>query len=320
MEKVCIGVDVGGTNLRCALVSRGGSILKRESQPTDIAAGSASFLSRLLMVLGGMKTQAEADGARVLAVGLGLPGVLTGEGVLSCSVNLLPLEGLNLARAVGSGIGLPVLALNDANAAALGERRFGAGRPYRSSLLLTIGTGVGAGLILDGRLWTGIDGAAGEFGHITVEPNGRPCGCGNKGCLEQYASATAIASHALPAAAGRQGQGQGAAAVAARALQGDGEAAAAFQEAGRYLGIAAAGVLNLLNLEAIILGGGVAESFELLAAPMRREILARAFAIPGQRASIVKCELGDDAGVLGAAAAAFDAVADCADEALRAHL
>ena len=163
--------------------------------------------------------------------------------------------------------------------------------------MLTIGTGVGAGLILDGRLWTGIDGAAGEFGHITVEPNGRPCGCGNRGCLEQYASATAISP-----------ERGGAAAVALRARQGDAGAAALFEQAGRYLGIAAAGVLNLLNLEAIILGGGVAESFELLAAPMRREILARSFAIPAARVRVVKGELGDDAGVLGAAVTAFDAL------------
>jgi glucokinase len=171
---------------------------------------------------------------------------------------------------------------------------------------LTIGTGVGSGLILDGRLWTGIDGAAGEFGHITVEPGGKACGCGNTGCLEQYASARAIAA---PAGSPEAGGTCGAAAVAARALKGDPVAAAVFQQAGRYLGIAAAGVLNLLNLEAIILGGGVAGSFELLAVPMRNEIAARAFAIPGARVRVLKGELGDDAGVLGAAAAAFEASA-----------
>ena len=305
MDSVCIGIDVGGTNLRCAMVSREGVLLKRVSQPTDIAAGSASFLSRLLSLLDRLKAEAREGGWRVAAVGLGVPGLISNDGVLSSCVNLLPLQGQNLAEVVSAGIGLPVVAMNDANASALGELRFGAGRPYRSSLMVTLGTGVGAGLVLDGRLWTGADGAAGEFGHVTVEPNGLLCGCGNRGCLEQYASATAIAACATrqPAA----GRISGAAAVAARALEGDAESRAIFERAGRYLGIASAGVLNLLNLEAIILGGGVAESFELLAVPMRREILARAFAIPAARARVVRGELGDDAGVLGAAASAFDA-------------
>ena len=303
MESVCIGVDVGGTNLRFAMVTPGGVVLRRESQATGIVSGPASFLSRLLKVLCRLRNEAELDGRRILAVGLGVPGLISKEGILNSSVNLQPLQGLNLAAAVSSGLGLPVVALNDANASALGEHRFGAARPYGSSLVLTLGTGVGAGLILDGRLWTGVDGTAGEFGHITVEPNGRPCGCGNRGCLEQYASATAIA-----ACARRQTPEEGglAAALAARAFSGNDEAAAIFEQAGTYLGIAAAGALNLLNLEAIILGGGVADSFELLAPAMRREILARAFAIPGERVRILKSELGDDAGVLGSAAAAFE--------------
>lgn len=306
MESVCIGVDVGGTNLRLAVVDRSGVVLRRESRATEVGSGCADFLSRLLLVLNRLKGEAEADGLRVAAVGLGAPGLVSGQGVIRCSVNLKPLQRLDLAQAVSSGIGLPVQMLNDANAGALGEQRFGAGKPYRSFLMLTIGTGVGAGLILDGRLWTGVDGAAGEFGHLTVEPDGRLCGCGNRGCLEQYVSATAIA-----ACAARQGEGEGragAAGVAARALEGNPQAAAIFEEAGRYLGIAAAGVLNLLNLEAIILGGGVAESFELLAVPMRKEMLARAFPIPGARVRILKGALGDDAGVLGAAATAFDAL------------
>jgi len=306
MKSVCIGVDVGGTNLRCALVTRSGVVLRRESAPTDIAAGSASFLSRLVLALNRLRADAELDGVRVAAVGLGVPGLISQDGVLCSSVNLQPLQGLNLAQLLSTRIGLPVVALNDANASAIGEQRFGAAKPYRSSLMLTIGTGVGAGLILDGRLWTGVDGVAGEFGHITVEPNGLLCGCGNRGCLEQYASATAIAACAAMQAGDLEGMG--AASVAARALQGDPESAAIFEQAGYYLGIAAAGVLNLLNLEAIILGGGVAQSFELLAGPMRREISVRAFAIPGARVRILQAELGDYAGVMGAAATAFDAV------------
>jgi len=308
MESVCLGVDVGGTNLRCALVTPDGVVLRRESVATAIGSGRAAFLERLVALLTRLESEAGAQGKRVVAVGLGVPGLLSNDGVLRSSVNLLPLEGLNLAQAVSARIRLPVVALNDANASAVGEQRFGAGRPYASSLMLTLGTGVGAGLILDGRLWTGIDGVAGEFGHITVEPNGRLCGCGNRGCLEQYGSATAIAASASRCGLCTGAGEYGAAAVAALALKGDPQACAIFEQAGAYLGIAAAGVVNLLNLEAIILGGGVAESFELVAAAMRREILARAFVIPRERVQLIKGELGDDAGVLGAAATAFDAL------------
>jgi len=303
-DGVCIGIDVGGTNLRCALVTPGGVVLARESMSTDIASGRGPFLERLYGLLARQRAQAEALGKCVLAAGLGVPGLLSNDGVLRSSVNLMALEGLNLAREVSAAIGVPVVALNDANASAVGEQRFGAGRPFGSTLMVTLGTGVGAGLILDGRLWTGIDGVAGEFGHLTVEPNGRRCGCGNRGCLEQYASATAIA--ALAQALG-VGTGRGrldAALVAELAREGDPKACTVFRQAGACLGMAAAGVVNLLNLEAIILGGGVAESFDLLAPVVRETIAERAFAVPGGRVRLLKGELGDDAGVLGAAAAA----------------
>ena len=304
-ESVCLGVDVGGTNLRCALINPDGVVLGRDSLATDIASGRDSFLERLLGLLIRLKADAEAQGRQVVAAGLGVPGLFSNDGILRSSVNLVPLEGLNLAQFVSAGIGLPAVALNDANASAVGEQRFGAGRPFASFLMVTLGTGVGAGLILDGKLWTGIDGVAGEFGHLTVEPNGRRCGCGNRGCLEQYSSASAIASLATSLGVAAGHGRLGAAQVAALAREGDPKACAIFAQAGAYLGIAAAGVVNLLNLEAIILGGGVAESFDLLAPVLRREIRERAFALPGERVQLLKGELADDAGVLGAAASAF---------------
>lgn len=302
---LCLGVDVGGTNLRCALVTAEGEVLARESLATEIVSGRDPFLERLFGLIGRQREKAEAAGRRVLAAGLGVPGLLSNDGILQSSVNLLPLEGINLAAVVSAGTGLPTVALNDANASAVGEQRFGAGRPFATSLMLTLGTGVGAGLILNGRLWTGIDGVAGEFGHITVEPQGRPCGCGNRGCVEKYASATGIAASADEAGlAAPQGR-LDAAAVSALARQGNPSALAVLERAAAYLGIAVAGAVNLLNLEAVVVGGGVAESFDLLAPALEREILGRTFPIPGKRVRVLKGELGDDAGVLGAAAAAF---------------
>lgn len=302
-EKVCLGVDVGGTNLRCALIATDGSIVGRHTLATDIASGRNAFLDRLLGQLDTLKTEAGLQGRRVVAAGLGVPGLFSNDGVLRSSVNLLPLEGINLARVVASETGLPAVALNDANASAIGEQRFGAARPFKSSLMVTLGTGVGAGLILDGRLWTGIDGVAAEFGHLTVEPQGHPCGCGNRGCLEQYASASAIA--ALYGAAGHAQSELDAAGIAALARAGNREALEVYRQAGSYLGIALANVVNLLNLEAVILGGGVAESWDLFAEPLLREIGERAFPIPAQRVRVLKAELGNDAGVVGAAATAF---------------
>jgi len=304
-DSVCLGVDVGGTNLRCAVVAPDGTILVRQSLATDIGSGRDAFLERLFSLMTTLKRAAEAKGKRLSAIGLGVPGLCSNDGVLRSSVNLLPLEGLNLAQAVSSVIGIPAVALNDANTSAVGEQRFGAGRPFASSLMVTLGTGVGAGLILDGRLWTGIDGVAAEFGHLTVEPEGRPCGCGNRGCLEQYASASAIAARASSTGIDAAGGKLDAAGVAALARAGNPEALAIFDQVGSYLGIAIAGVVNLLNLEAVILGGGVAESLDLFEHSIAAEIRQRAFPIPAERVRVLKGELGDDAGVLGAAATAF---------------
>lgn len=309
-SKAWIGIDVGGTNLRLALVGSDGTILLRERRETAIALGLDSFLARLKDGIAGIRRGAEALGSAVQGVGLGVPGLIDASGLVLSSVNLRPLDGVNVAGIVAHATGLPVIAVNDANAAAFGEQQFGAGRSFETLLLLTLGTGVGSGLVLNGQLWQGIDGVAAEYGHATMEPDGLPCPCGNRGCLEQYASAGALVGGAVEAL--KQGAGGllagippeevTAAGIAAAARQGDLLANALFEKAGRYLGIAAATVVNLLNLEAIVLAGGVAGSFELLVEPMRREIAQRAFSVPAARVRIVKSELGDDAGILGAAA------------------
>lgn len=292
-RELCIGVDLGGSNLRLALVDREGRVLLRRCEPTLAGAGLHSLLSRIEAGVHELRQQAKAMDLRVASVGVGVPGLVCSDGVIRSSVNVAALDGVNLARELSASTGLPVLALNDANASALAEYRYGAGRGASSLIALTIGTGVGAGLILDGKLWTGADGAAGEFGHIPVEPHGRPCGCGGRGCLEQYASALAIAPDG------------NAAAVAGRARDGDAAALALFALAGCYLGIAAAGVVNLLNLELVIVGGGVAGSFDLLAPSLRRELFARTFPVAAARVRVEQGKLGDDAGIVGAAVAAF---------------
>lgn len=311
-ETACIAIDVGGTNLRFALVDGYGAILEKERYPTEIHLGRENFLDRLFNGISELRKRGSAIGRETRAVGMGIPGLIAGSGLVLSSVNLDPIVGLNVQEMVAQTTGLPAVAVNDANAAAYGEIRYGAGKSFGSFILLTLGTGVGSGLILDGKLWTGADGVAAEFGHATVEPDGILCSCGNRGCLEQYASASALvraALHALErgeqwALAGRPPASITAEMVASAAHQGDSYARSLFETAGRYLGIAGATIVNLLNLEAIILAGGVAASFDLLAEPMRKEIRNRAFEVPATRVRIVRGELGDDAGILGAAALA----------------
>lgn len=312
-NEICIAIDVGGTNLRFCLVDKEGQVLFRERQATEIARGRTDFISRLNASINFLKKKASGEGLRLVGIGVGVPGLISNDGVVYSSVNLQPLEGLNLREAILGSSGVPSFVVNDANAWAWGEKCFGAGKTMDSFLMLTLGTGVGSGLVLSGKLWTGADGVAGEFGHATVEPDGRLCGCGNHGCLEQYSSATAIVAAALDAI--HEGAQSSLATVAQSevtsamiaeaAVNGDPLAISIFGQAGRYLGIASASVANLLNLDGIILGGGVAASFDLLAEPMRRELTARAFPIPARRMKVVKSELGDDAGILGVAAMAL---------------
>lgn len=306
-------MDIGGTNLRLAAVATDGSVTARSQSSCRINAGLTAFLADIETGIESIRRTVAESGKELVAVGAGVPGLIDLHGTVISSVNLQPLDGFNLRQWLASTCRLPATILNDANAAAVAEHRYGAGRPFRTILHFTLGTGVGSGLILDGRLWTGRDGVASEYGHATVEPDGRPCQCGNHGCLEQYASATAIARLAqekLPGTAGPltkvPPEGVDAAFVAAVAGNGDPLALACFHEAGRYLGIAAATAVNMLNPEAIILGGGVAASFNLIAPAIRAEITRRAFPLPAARVKLLQGELGDNAGLLGAAAAAWE--------------
>lgn len=308
-----IGMDIGGTNLRMGLVDAAGTIHFRYRQKTDIHEGRAAFYDKLAQGVGILREHAVQAGFRIVAVGAGVPGLVANDGHIHVSVNLPAIDSINLRHDLERISGLPATIANDVNATAYGEKSFGAGREFDSFLMVTLGTGVGGGLVLNGRLWTGIDGVAGEFGHVTVEPQGTPCPCGNRGCLEQYASATAIASAARNAMiAGLYMPADGSAArlttqdLARLAQEGDGAAAEFFAEAGRYVGMATASMANVLNLEALIVGGGVAASFDLISNSIEREVRARAFPIPAERLAVVRGALGDDGGLLGSAALARD--------------
>lgn len=287
-----IGVDIGGTNLRGALVRVNGEVLSRFRLKSAIANGADSFLERLTEEVGKLTGDAAAYGLQVQGVGLGIPGLIGNDGTIHSSVNLRPLEGMNLSRLFSSRLQIPVVSANDANLIALGEVWAGAGQGMQSAVVITIGTGLGSGLILDGKLWTGAGGFAAEFGHLTFEPEGLPCPCGNRGCLEQYVSAAALS---------RYGGGRTPEELALLAQGGDPVACAAFDTIGYRLGTALAGLVNLLNLEGIIIGGGVSAGFDLFEPMLRRTIQQRAFTQIAEQVRLCRAALGDDAGLVGGA-------------------
>lgn len=287
-----IGVDIGGTNLRGALVSHDGVILERFKLKSAIHEGVDAFLRRLCDEVGYLLGAATSLQLQIKGVGVGVPGLIGADGMVHSSVNLSALEGKNLAQLMSQQLGVPVASANDANLIALGEAVSGAGQGMRSLVVVTIGTGLGSGLILDGRLWTGSGGFAAEFGHLTVDPEGLPCPCGNRGCLEQYVSAAALS---------RFGQGRSPEELARRAWSGDPEATTAFETLGYWLGTALAGLLNTLNLDGIVVGGGVSGGFELFAPALQRTLQQRTFRQIVRQVVVSKAALGDDAGLIGAA-------------------
>ncbi|RNC68637.1 MAG: ROK family protein [Desulfuromonadales bacterium] len=307
--QLAIGIDVGGTNLRLALVDGCGSIIHSVRTRTEGHGVFSAFRALLTENITALRHYARERDMLATTIGIGVPGLVGRDGSIHVAVNLPALNGVNLRDELQAITGLPTIVANDVNACAYGEKVYGAGRDLASFLMVTLGTGVGGGLVLDGGLWTGFDGVAGEFGHVTVEPEGVPCPCGNRGCLEQYASGTAItASSRRIITEGVETSlsqippdGLTVESVASAARRGDQAALAIFAEAGRYLGIAAASVANLLNLEAVILGGGVAACSDLFAETVRNEVLTRAFPLPGKRMRIVKAALGDNGGLIGIA-------------------
>ena len=304
MNRFFIGMDIGGTNLRCGLVDEGGVIVERRRCASRIEEGRDSFCERLFSEIVSLRAEAAARGGKVCAVGIGIPGLIGRGGLIHSSVNMRPLDGFNLAAHVEALSGLPVVSANDANVVALGEQRFGAGRGYASCMVITIGTGLGSGLILENTLWTGTGGFAAEFGHVTVDPDGRLCPCGNRGCLEQYVSAGALVRWACEGLPGTTADSLSAEKLAESARQGDPAALSAFGRIGYWLGVALASLANTLNLQAVIIGGGVGASFDLLLPSLQSTIKLRCFPQIGAGLVIARAALGDDAGLLGGAALA----------------
>ncbi|HMJ08055.1 MAG TPA: ROK family protein [Pyrinomonadaceae bacterium] len=314
MATITLAADLGGTNLRMAVVGSGGEILHRSRAATPPSRSRNEIVAAIVRMAGECMNSLE-PGSEVSTFGLAVPAIISSsDGTIFSSPNLPDLNGFDMASDLANRLKLQVVLENDANAAAAGENWLGASRGVESSLCVTLGTGVGGGLFLGGRLIRGIDGTAGEVGHITVEPDGYPCGCGSNGCLEQYASATAILHLTREFAAKYPDSPFGGgtnftpADVYEAGKNGDPLSLEVFESVGRHLGIALAGLINVLNLEIIVLGGGASAGWDLFIEHVRDQIRKRAFRQPGERARLVRAKLGDAAGILGAAKVAFEIV------------
>lgn len=312
MSQVVVGVDLGGTNLRTALLSADGDILDKRKEATHAADGWKIVVARLVDNITRQREIAVQRGLHVMAVGVGAPGVIQmDKGIVVKSPNFPDWNHLPLRDELEKALRIPVIIENDANAAALGEQWRGAGRGIDSMILLTLGTGVGGGIIVNSKIWQGADGMAGEIGHMTLIPDGRPCGCGNTGCLEMYASARGIVQsyrEASGMAEATQASEITSATIYEAARNGDAVALRVMKDMGRLLGIGIANLINIFNPQMIVLGGGVKDAWDLFIGATHEEILRRAFQVPAERTKIVPSLLGDDAGMIGAAAGALQKI------------
>jgi glucokinase len=322
MSYFAIGVDLGGTNLRIAAVEETGRIMETITTGTEVSRGRDKVIAEMCEAIRTLSRKF-LDTGTLMGVGIGVPGIIDmSTGMLRESPNLPGWHDYPVREEIERRLHSRVILENDANAAALGEFWMGAARDVDDMCMFTLGTGVGGGIVLNGRIWHGMTGMAGELGHITFVPNGAQCGCGNKGCLEQYASATAIKRMAMEAVAGgkapeltkamKQNVELTSQHIFQLAMSGDKPAKQVFERVGEALGTAVAGFINALNLPMYVIGGGVSSGWDAFAPSMMATVRRASFVYQatsdsdkktksGRTTVITRARLGGDAGLLGAA-------------------
>jgi len=309
---------LGGTKIVTALITPQGEILSREYSPTLAEEGVDAVIKRILSTATALVKNADLPYSSLSGIAIAAAGAIDSDkGIVTDSPNLPGWHNIPLKDEIQVSTGARTFVINDATAAALGEHRFGAGRGVRNLIYLTVSTGIGGGIIIDDKLYTGVSGSAGEFGHMTIDLNGPRCACGNIGCLEVLASGKAVAREAqriiaqgaktaiLDLAEGDP-QYVTAQTVATAAQKGDAVALSIVNKAATYLGVGLVNLVNIFNPEMIIVGGGMGKMGELLLKPARRVVSERAFQFPASVVRIVSSELGDNSGVFGAVAFVVD--------------
>src|SRR5262252_5852815 len=287
MNSFAIGVDLGGTNLRIAAVDSSGKVLDKISTDAEVTRGRDYVLDEMCKNVRALAAKFESRG-RMVGIGIGVPGIIDRQtGLVHESPNLPGWHDYPARAEIERRLHTRVILENDANAAALGEKWLGIASQFDDMCMVTLGTGVGGGLVLQGKIWHGMTGMAGELGHTTVDPNGVTCGCGNQGCLEQYASATAVKRMAAEAVARGQAPELARAmnrdpdlspkAIYQMAVQSDEAALQIFRNVGQALGIALANMINVLNLPMYVIGGGMANAWDVFAPALLDQVQKRSF-------------------------------------------
>jgi glucokinase len=297
MADYSIGVDLGGTNLRAAAIGKDGNIIEKTSGSTDLSSGHDAVIQEIVDNV--VELRDRVGGSGFLGAGVGVPGFIDMEkGLIVGSNNLAAMEGHPVRDEIEQRLGAKVMLENDANAAALGETWIGAGKDVDSLVLLTLGTGIGGGIIYQGRVMHGFVGMAGEVGHMNIAPNGNPCGCGSVGCLEKHASATAVIGMAQMMGLGRNLTAKD---VFDMAEAGNVNAQRVFKRMGKFLGVALANLVNIFNFPLYLLSGGVLPSWKYFAPRMFKVCEERSFTYRNTNTRIEQAVLGNEAGLYGAA-------------------
>lgn len=322
LDKKVIGIDLGGTTAKCAILNTKGEIQTKWSIETDISEEGSKIVPNLIDSINHQLERFQLTAEDFIGIGMGSPGTVNRvEGTVIGAYNLNWKTLQPVREQIEKGTGIPFFIDNDANVAALGEQWVGAGNNEPDVVFVTLGTGVGGGLISDGKLLHGAIDAAGEIGHVTVEPDGYLCTCGKKGCLEQYASATGVVHLARDLSEEYAGDSQlkyliddgqkvDAKIIFDLANEGDALAEMIVDRFAYYLGFALANIANLLNPSTIVLGGGVSKAGEFLAEKVRKVLIEFSFPTIREVTKVKIAELGNDAGVIGAASLVLNEIED----------
>ncbi|HEX73693.1 MAG TPA: ROK family protein [Dehalococcoidia bacterium] len=317
-----LAIDLGGTKIITAIISNSGQVIAKDYQLTLADESSQSVIERISSAIDHLLSLRNIDSSQLASISIAAAGAIDfNKGLVTSSPNLPGWNDVPLRDIVKEKYRVNTFLLNDASAAALGEHRLGAGSGVSNLIYLTVSTGIGGGIIINGKLYSGQCGGAGEIGHMTIDVNGPRCNCGNIGCLEVLASGTAVAKEAIRRI--RQGERSSinemvggkieditADKVGAAAQEGDSLALEIVSQAATYLGVGMVNLVNIFNPEMIIVGGGVSKMGDLLLNPARQVVKERAFQLSAQVVRIVLAHLGEDAGVLGAAIFAFEQESD----------
>jgi glucokinase len=317
VELLALGVDLGGTKILTAVTNSQGKMLSRDHSITPARKGHEAIIQSILESAHRVLEQADVAISELTAVGIGAPGLSNPEtGILFTSPNLPGWRDVPLRDIMQERLGQKTFVINDANAAALGEFYFGAARGARDFIYITLSTGIGGGIVIDGKIYTGAIGAAGEVGHMTIDDNGPICNCGNRGCWEMLASGTALAREAKHRIKERartsileyaEGDVEKVTAevIHSAAEQGDSLAKELIARTGYYIGVGLANLINIFNPELIVIGGGLSNIGDMLLEPALKTAGERAYKEAFQAVRFASAELGRNSGVLGAAAFAL---------------